>query len=48
MNIKGRNSAMLVPTIIMGVIASTLLSIGYFKGQGQHITGTKTALAMFI
>ncbi len=37
---------MLIPTIIMGVLALTLLSIGYSRGQGQHITGLKSALNM--
>jgi len=39
---------MLIPTIIMGVLAFTLLLIGYLNGQGQHITGMKSALAIFI
>ena len=39
---------MLIPTIIMGVLALTLLSIGYFRGQGQHLTGLKSALSMTV
>jgi len=39
---------MLVPTIIMGVLALILLYIGYSKGEGQHITGLKSALNMII
>ncbi len=39
---------MLIPTIIMGVLALTLLSIGYFRGQGQHLTGLKSALNMTV
>ncbi|UCH63605.1 MAG: permease [Fidelibacterota bacterium] len=46
MTTKGRNSRMLVPSIIMGILALTLLSIGYFRGQEQHITGLKSALNM--
>ena len=34
---------MLIPTIIMGVIAITLLVIGYQKGGGEHILGIKLA-----
>ena len=36
-------SAMLIPTIIMGVIAAVLLFIGYQKGGGEHILGLKSA-----
>ena len=39
---------MLIPTIIMGVLAIILLSIGYYKGQGQHISGLRSALNMTI
>ncbi|MBA7587445.1 hypothetical protein ES708_29474 [subsurface metagenome] len=35
---------MLIPTIIMGVLAVTLLIIGYAKGQGQHIDGIKIGI----
>ncbi len=34
---------MLIPTIIMGVIAVTLLYIGYQRGGGEHIVGLKSA-----
>lgn len=37
---------MLIPTIIMGVIAVSLVLYGLFKGKGQHITGLKSALLM--
>ncbi len=37
---------MLIPTIVMGVLALTFLLIGYYQGQGQHITGLKSALNM--
>ena len=37
---------MFTPTIIMGVIAITLFIIAYQKGQGEHITGMKSALNM--
>ena len=35
---------MFIPTIIMAVLAVVLLYLGYQKGNGQHITGLKTAL----
>ena len=34
---------MLIPTIVMGVLAITLLYIGYQKGGGEHILGLKSA-----
>jgi uncharacterized membrane protein YraQ (UPF0718 family) len=48
MDKKGRNSAMLIPTIIMGALAFILLLIGHYKGQSQHINGAKLALSMII
>jgi len=48
MDKKGGNSTMLIPTIIMGILAIILFSIGYYKGQGQHITGMRSALNMTI
>lgn len=39
---------MLIPTIVMGVLAIILLGIGYFKGQGEHISGVKSALNMTV
>lgn len=35
---------MLYPTIIAGVLAIALLSIGYYKGQGLNLGVTKSAL----
>jgi uncharacterized membrane protein YraQ (UPF0718 family) len=35
---------MLIPTIIMGILAVILIFIGYHKGQGQHISGLRSAL----
>ncbi len=37
---------MLIPTIIMGLLALTLLLIGYFRGQEEHLTGLKSAWDM--
>jgi uncharacterized protein len=45
---RGGYSAMLIPTLILGILALVLLGIGYFKGQGQHISGMKSALTMTI
>lgn len=39
---------MLVPTIIMAVLAVTLLFIGYSKGQDMPIKGLKSALNMTV
>jgi len=39
---------MLIPTIVMGVLAIILLLIGYYKGQGQHISGMGQALNMTV
>jgi len=39
---------MLIPTIIMGIMAVTLLYIGYTKGEGQHIQGLKAGLKMTV
>ena len=34
--------------MVMGVLAVALLTIGYVRGQGQHIVGLKSALDMTI
>lgn len=39
---------MLLPTVIMAVLAVVLLYIGYQKGEGQHLTGLKSAFDMVI
>ena len=39
---------MLAPTIVMGLFAVILLLIGYYKGQGQHISGVKSGLSMTV
>jgi uncharacterized membrane protein YraQ (UPF0718 family) len=43
-----RKSKMLIPTLIMGAIAITLLVIGYYRGDAAHITGLKSAVYMSI
>ena len=37
---------MLVPTVIVGIVAVVLLLIGYYRGQGEHISGLRSALKM--
>jgi uncharacterized membrane protein YraQ (UPF0718 family) len=39
---------MLIPTIVMAVIAIVLLILGFFRGQGEHITGLKSGLQLTI
>lgn len=39
---------MLIPTIIMGILAITLLVIGYKKGDNQHILGLKSSINMIV
>ena len=39
---------MLVPTIIMGVLALIFFLIAYYKGEGQHIIGMRSALRMTV
>jgi uncharacterized membrane protein YraQ (UPF0718 family) len=43
---KGRKSNMLIPTLIMGLIALVLILVGYNRGEGEHLIGLKSALAM--
>ena len=39
---------MLIPTIIMGLIAITLIIISYYRGGGEHILGLKSAGSMLL
>jgi len=39
---------MLIPTIIMGVLAVVLLAIGYFRGEGEHVSGTISGMKLFL
>lgn len=48
MNQKRRTPTMLIPTTIMGALAIALILVGFFKKQGQHITGLKAALNMTV
>jgi uncharacterized membrane protein YraQ (UPF0718 family) len=45
---KRRNSQMLVPMIVMGILAIVLFYIGYQRGEGEHITGLKNAFDMIL
>lgn len=45
---KGRNLNMVIPTAIMGILAIILILIGYYRGEGQHISGMKTVINMVI
>ncbi|MFC1490059.1 permease [Candidatus Latescibacterota bacterium] len=48
MNKVRRKSQMLIPTVIMAVIALILSYIAYRNGEGQHITGLKSAFQLTI
>jgi uncharacterized membrane protein YraQ (UPF0718 family) len=39
---------MLIPTIVMGFLAVALLLWGYFRGQGEHVTGLKSTTTMLL
>lgn len=45
---KRKQSQMLVPTLIMGVIALILFIIAYNKGDGQYMVGMQSAFKMTI
>jgi uncharacterized membrane protein YraQ (UPF0718 family) len=45
---KRRNWNMLIPTIIMAILATVLLAIGYSRGEGQHIQGLNSGLKMIV
>jgi uncharacterized membrane protein YraQ (UPF0718 family) len=46
LNRERRRSGMLISTVVLGIIALTLLAVGYFKGEGAHISGIRSALGM--
>ena len=37
---------MLVPTLVMGTLAVALLLVGYYRGEGQHVSGISLSLRM--
>ena len=41
-------STLFIPTMVMAFLAITLLLIGYFKGGGEHISGTKAGIKMIV
>jgi len=43
-----RKSNMLIPTLVMAVLATVFLVIGYTRGNNEHILGLKSALNMTI
>jgi uncharacterized membrane protein YraQ (UPF0718 family) len=45
---KRRKRSMLIPTAIMGALAMVLLLVGYFRGQGEHLMGMKSALTLVV
>lgn len=44
---KGKPS-MLVPTLLMAVLAVVLLLIGYWRGEGEHLEGMRSAGRMTV
>lgn len=45
---KRKDKGMLYATVIFAIMATVLLSIGYFRGEGQHITGLKAGFTILI
>jgi uncharacterized membrane protein YraQ (UPF0718 family) len=45
---KRRNLQMLIPTIIFGILALTLILIGYSREQEEHVQGLKLAMTMLV
>ena len=39
---------MLIATVIMGLLAIILVSVGYYKGGGEHVLGLKSAMNMTV
>lgn len=39
---------MLIATVIMGLLAIILVSIGYYRGGGEHVLGLKSAMNMTV
>ncbi len=39
---------MLIATVIMGALAIILVSIGYYRGGGEHVLGLKSAMSMTV
>jgi len=45
---EGGSLRMIIPTIVMGMLAVILLLLGYYKGEGQHISGIRQGFNMVI
>jgi uncharacterized membrane protein YraQ (UPF0718 family) len=45
---KKRDKGMFYATVIFAVLAVVLLSIGYYRGEGQHIAGLKAGFKILI
>jgi len=41
-------SNMMISTLVMGVIAVTLMLIGYYRGEGEQIEGIKKGIGMLV
>lgn len=48
MSLKKQKNNMLIPTLIMGLLAASLLYMGYAQGGNQHLQGTKIGLTMML
>ena len=48
MNREKGSTSMLISTLILGVIATVLLLIGYFRGNSQHIEGIRYGAGMLL
>ena len=45
---RKKEKGMLVATITFAVLAAVLLSIGYLRGQGQHVAGLKAGFQILV
>jgi uncharacterized membrane protein YraQ (UPF0718 family) len=43
-----RNKGMFYATVIFAVLATVLLSIGYYRGEGQHIEGLRVGFKILV
>lgn len=45
---KRREKGMVIPTAVMGALAAALLMLGYWRGEGQHLQGLRSAFGMIL
>lgn len=45
---KRRRSSMVIPTMVMGSLAIILLFIGFYRGQGDHVSGLRITMNMTV